>query len=224
MSPRPDGQVRASQVIRTWGPGAVIDLPRQSGIVGGLEQWPRLDRLEEIVDPRLTRKVAIVTGVDGARLFAPPPDEAGPGEQRPGIGVWRFPDWMVVQEGPDGGARARSRRLVHRRVARPAGALRRARRDRHEVRTRLPAGSHRRRRLEALRPRRQGRATASSCGSTSAGPAVTSPISSCAANAGSRAASTRPPTSASCRSASAAARARGSASAAVRNAACQAAC
>jgi hypothetical protein len=102
-------------VIRTWGPGAVIDLPRQSGIVAGLEQWPRLDRLEEIVDPRLTRKVAILTGVEGTRLFAPPPDEAGPGEQRPGIGVWRFPDWMVVQEGPDGVARARSRRLVHRR-------------------------------------------------------------------------------------------------------------
>ena len=48
------GQIRRSQVITTWGPGALIDLPRQSGIIGGLETWPRIDALEEIVDPRLT--------------------------------------------------------------------------------------------------------------------------------------------------------------------------
>ena len=34
---RPDGQVRGSQVITTYGPGALIDLPRESAIVSGLD-------------------------------------------------------------------------------------------------------------------------------------------------------------------------------------------
>lgn len=115
MNGRAEGQIRSSQVIMTWGPGALIDMPRYSGIVGGLETWPRVDRLEEIVDPRLTRKVALVTGVVGARLYAPPGDDTAPGEPKQGIGVWRFPDWMVVQEAAGGSGSDRSRRLVHRR-------------------------------------------------------------------------------------------------------------
>ena len=59
---RAHGQVRRSQVITTWGPGALIDLPRHAGIVGGLETWPSIGELEEIVEPRLTRKLALMTG------------------------------------------------------------------------------------------------------------------------------------------------------------------
>ena len=44
MSSAAHGQVRRSQVITTWGPGALIDLPRHSGIVGGLETWPKVAR------------------------------------------------------------------------------------------------------------------------------------------------------------------------------------
>ena len=36
---RPNGQVRRSQVISTYGPGALVDLPEHSAIVGGLDQW-----------------------------------------------------------------------------------------------------------------------------------------------------------------------------------------
>ena len=39
------GQLRRSQVITTWGPGALIDLPKDSAIVGGLETWPDPGRL-----------------------------------------------------------------------------------------------------------------------------------------------------------------------------------
>ena len=53
MSARAHGQIRRSQAITTWGPGALIDLPRHSGIVGGLETWPKVDVLDEIADPRL---------------------------------------------------------------------------------------------------------------------------------------------------------------------------
>lgn len=116
MSGRAHGQIRRSQAITTWGPGALIDLPRYSGIVGGLETWPRVDALTEIVDIRLTRKIASMTAVMAPRLYAPPSDSTAPGEPKQGIGVWRFPAWMVVQEDGSGEGRQRSRRLVHRRA------------------------------------------------------------------------------------------------------------
>jgi len=115
MSRKSHGQVRRGQVITTYGPGALIDLPRHSAIVGGLENWPKTSELEEISELRLTRKLQIMTGVTAPRLFAPPPDENDPRESAKGIGVWRFPEWFIVQEASGGGERdRRSRRLVHR--------------------------------------------------------------------------------------------------------------
>jgi MrfA Zn-binding domain len=114
MSQKTHGQVRRSQVITTYGPGALIDLPRHSAIVGGLDTWPKTGDLDEIVEPRLTRKLQIITGVAAPRLFAPPPDSNDPRETARGIGVWRFPEWFVVQEEGGGEERERSRRLVHR--------------------------------------------------------------------------------------------------------------
>ena len=114
MSRKSHGQVRRGQVITTYGPGALIDLPRHSAIVGGLETWPKTSDLEEIPELRLTRKLQIMTGVTAPRLFAPPPDENDPRETAKGIGVWRFPEWFIVQEASGSEERERSRRLVHR--------------------------------------------------------------------------------------------------------------
>ena len=116
MSRKSHGQVRRGQVITTYGPGALIDLPRHSAIVGGLDTWPKTIDLEEIVEPRLTRKLQMMTGVSAPRLFAPPPDESDPRESAKGIGVWRFPEWFVVQEAGGAEGRERSRRLVHRKA------------------------------------------------------------------------------------------------------------
>ena len=114
MSRKAHGQIRRGQVITTYGPGALIDLPRHSAIVGGLDTWPRTSDLDEIGEPRLARKLQMMTGVASPRLFAPPPDSTDPREPAKGIGAWRFPEWYVVQEAGDGDARERSRRLVHR--------------------------------------------------------------------------------------------------------------
>jgi hypothetical protein len=111
---RGHGQVRRSQVITTWGPGALIDLPRHAGIVGGLETWPSVAFLDEVVDKRLSRKLAQLTGLPNPRMYAPPPADTAPGEKPRGIGVWRFPEWFVVQEKPSGDEPVRSRRLVRR--------------------------------------------------------------------------------------------------------------
>jgi hypothetical protein len=116
VSKRAHGQVRRSQVITTWGPGALIDLPRHSGIVGGLDTWPGVSDLDEVSDQRLQRKLALITGVPQPRLYAPPADSSDPSTPKRGIGVWRFPEWMVVQEKTTGDAQDRSRRLVHRRA------------------------------------------------------------------------------------------------------------
>jgi len=116
MSPRADGQVRRGQVITTYGPGALIDLPQDSAIVAGLDSWPKRSELEEIVEPRLTNWLRTLTGIDNPRLYAPPPDSNDPREQLRSIGAYRFPEWFLVQETRDSEERERSRRLVHRKA------------------------------------------------------------------------------------------------------------
>ncbi|MEO7718436.1 MAG: DUF1998 domain-containing protein [Capsulimonas sp.] len=113
---RAHGQIRRSQVITTFGPGALIDLPKHSGIVGGLDTWPNLSQLEEIVEPRLSQKLSLLTDIPSPRLYAPPADASEPGQTPPNIGVWRFPEVFVVQEQENREERSRSRRLVHRRA------------------------------------------------------------------------------------------------------------
>jgi len=116
MSRKAHGQLRRGQVITTYGPGALIDLPNHSAIVGGLDTWPRTSDLDEIAEPRLSRKLQIMTGVPAPKLYAPPPDTSDPSEPPRGIGAWRFPEWFIVQDEGGGDRRAqRSRRLVHRR-------------------------------------------------------------------------------------------------------------
>ncbi len=116
MSRKAHGQVRRGQVITTYGPGALIDLPRHSAIVGGLDTWPKPADLEEIVEPRLSQKLGIMTAVPNPRLYAPPPESNDPRAPARGIGAWRFPEWFVVQDESGAEDRRRSRRLVHRKA------------------------------------------------------------------------------------------------------------
>jgi hypothetical protein len=126
MSKRGHGQIRRSQVITTWGPGALIDLPHHAAIVGGLETWPREGNLDEVVEPRLSRRLERMTGVAAPRLYAPPIHTDDPTEKIRGIGAFSFPEYFLVQEtalrldrsgsSEEEGERRneRSRRLVHR--------------------------------------------------------------------------------------------------------------
>jgi hypothetical protein len=116
VNPKAKGQIRRGQVITTYGPGALIDLPRDSAIVGGLDTWPKTSDLDEIAEPRLARKLALATGVAAPRLYAPPPEPTNPWEKARGIGGFRFPQWFVVQEESGTEDRERSRRLVHRKA------------------------------------------------------------------------------------------------------------
>jgi hypothetical protein len=114
LSKRGHGQLRRGQLITTYGPGALIDLPKHSAIVGGLETWPQVSKLEQILEPRLTRKLQMMTGVAAPNLYAPPAEDSSPGATPIGIGAYRFPEWFLVQENSRAEELGRSRRLVHR--------------------------------------------------------------------------------------------------------------
>ena len=113
-----DGEIRQGQVLTTFGPGSMIDLPTHSVMVGGLELWtyPRKGGRRAISEPRLQQQIARERGVVEVRLYAPPTDAE---EESPstGIKVIRFPKWFLAQkESPfidPNGREYRSRPLVH---------------------------------------------------------------------------------------------------------------
>ena len=102
MSGKAHGQLRRSQVITTFGPGALIDLPHDSAIVGGLDTWGSEGGLQRIDEPRLSAKLMSMTAVPNPNLYAPPPEPEPWQDKQRGIGGWRFPEWFVVQESGPG--------------------------------------------------------------------------------------------------------------------------
>lgn len=114
---RPHGQLRQSQVVTTFGPGAMIDLPQYSVLVSGLDYWgdPVAGGYREILEERLVGKLQKLLGREDVRLFAPPVDVAAEEEPKTGIRVWQFPDWFLVRRDQPWGQDVRSRRIVHRR-------------------------------------------------------------------------------------------------------------
>ena len=105
--PRPEGQLRQSQLITTFGPGSMVDLVDRAVVVGGLEHWGygRDSEGEPLDDPRLRRSLiprlkALHPDLDLARshYFRKPPE----GDMRdpfPSIGVraLEYPRWFVCQ-------------------------------------------------------------------------------------------------------------------------------
>src|SRR5690606_32484520 len=103
-SPRPEGAVRRSQVITTYGPGSMVDLVDQAVLVGGLDFWRwRQGGKRKINEPRLRDAIAVKLaeigrGLDIDEAFREPP--AGGDEPRigQGIEVLEFPRWFVCQK------------------------------------------------------------------------------------------------------------------------------
>ena len=71
----PKEQMRASQLITTFGPGALVDLPNAAVIVGGLEGWQYYNdpqRIPLVHEPRLQRKCQNLLQVPNLQLRLPP--------------------------------------------------------------------------------------------------------------------------------------------------------
>ena len=115
-------ELRLSQVITTYGPGAMVDLPSRSVIIGGLDRWDMTTKgsWHTINEPRavqlLEERLSEGNGPlqQGVRLTlrSPPVDPKLPGREPPGIAATIFPCWFIVNEDEQipGGRR---RRLVH---------------------------------------------------------------------------------------------------------------
>jgi hypothetical protein len=116
---KPHGQLRRSQLLTTYGPGALFDLPKHSVIVAGLQEWPQPTepgRLQRIHEPRLARSIQRMKPGKGLpELYSPPvADDDNSIDAGPGIVAYRFPEWFVVQEKTVENALVQSRRLIER--------------------------------------------------------------------------------------------------------------
>lgn len=113
-TPEPEGHVRRSQTVGTYGPGAPIDLLHQAVLVGGLDFWQYggSAKGDVIKLPRLRDAVAAkVSGLSVEAAFRAPPegDDKDPSVRR-GIHVLEFPTWFVCQN-PSCRALERARNL-----------------------------------------------------------------------------------------------------------------
>lgn len=93
---KPPGQIRQSQLVTTFGPGSMVDLPNYSVIVSGLDDWSQGG--EEIDEPRLVDKIQRLLSRTDVKLRTPPPEEDDPTRPQTGITAWQFPEWFVTQD------------------------------------------------------------------------------------------------------------------------------
>jgi len=101
----PDGRIRLSQLVTTFGPGAMVDLVHDAVLVSGLDYWrydakkplPSLEepRLRERVNPRV-RALGLTLSTDGAFRTGPAGKDESSGPWN-GIQVAEFPAWFVCQ-------------------------------------------------------------------------------------------------------------------------------
>ena len=92
---KPQGEIRQSQLVTTFGPGSMVDLPDHSVLIAGLDAWTPGGEL--ISEPRLSRKLAAVLGVPSVDLKTPPPADDDPTAPPRGIVAFQFPEWFIVQ-------------------------------------------------------------------------------------------------------------------------------
>lgn len=104
----PIQQLRSSQLITTFGTGAMVDLPDASVIIGGPDNW--VYREDEIADhlireDRLSKRIALYLNelfeynLQTVDLMRPPRMRSSLQHQglNPEIIAWKFPEWYVVQ-------------------------------------------------------------------------------------------------------------------------------
>jgi hypothetical protein len=103
--------LRQTQVITTFGPGALVDLPERSVIISGLSEWDRQGG-QEIREPRLIAKLQSALGIQSLALYTPPAFDDAPNTPNHGIRARLFPTWFVTQEPAAKGGHFRRRRLV----------------------------------------------------------------------------------------------------------------
>ncbi len=102
------GEIRRSQLLRTYGPGSMVDLPNHSVVVSGLDYWFPQAEMPTIVEERLSTKVAAVLNrAKPVPLKGPPIVDDDERKAPTGVPAFQFPEWFVVQ------VKRKRRPLVH---------------------------------------------------------------------------------------------------------------
>jgi hypothetical protein len=112
----PSGEIRQSQMLSTFGPGSMVDLPKQSVLIGGLNHWQGY-REQPIYEDRLAARLCQILGVAKIDMYAPPAAEPDPSAPRTGVAAFTFPTWFVAQVQdqkftPSGGKDYQTRPLI----------------------------------------------------------------------------------------------------------------
>ena len=87
---KPQGEIRQSQLVTTFGPGSMVDLPNHSVLIAGLDYWTAGG--EAISEPRLSRKLATILNVPSIDLRTPPPASDDPTAPNVGLPGFSFPN------------------------------------------------------------------------------------------------------------------------------------
>jgi hypothetical protein len=109
-------EIRLSQLIQTFGPGAIIDLPDHSAMIMGLDSWPIAfgnQSMRQIKEPRLVNYLTklLNNAEDGESWLAPgvtlslyePPlnGDIPAGRQTPAVPAVKYPRWEVISDPSD---------------------------------------------------------------------------------------------------------------------------
>ena len=102
----PTGELRQSQLLTTFGPGSMVDLPNHAVLIGGLDHWQFAER-KRIYEDRLERRLCDLLALEELTLYEPPVDNNDPTAPRSGVTVFLFPAWFLAQveetyKAPDG--------------------------------------------------------------------------------------------------------------------------
>ncbi len=100
---KPNGELRQSQLLTTFGPGSMVDLPTRSVIIAGLTFWKGEKRY--IREERLAYKVLKTLQdkypeLNEIKLFSPPHQSNEPQAAFSGVDAFVFPTWFLAQIDP----------------------------------------------------------------------------------------------------------------------------
>jgi hypothetical protein len=99
----PDGEIRQSQLLSSFGPGSMVDLPDASVLIGGLNHWRfDLKQKREISEDRLSSKICEklrerYPDLTSVKLYEPPAKDRDNTSGNVGVKAFQFPIWFVAQ-------------------------------------------------------------------------------------------------------------------------------
>ncbi len=106
--------IRSGQLVTTFGPGSMVDLPDSAVIVSGLDHW-NYDAGEPpplVEEPRLLATLRRQLDTPPSHLRKPPPSKDRDRGFCPNVTAWEFPEWFVVQRAESIAGGGKQRRLV----------------------------------------------------------------------------------------------------------------